>query len=98
MKDYLVKHTVANQLVFPEIDAIHTLDNFTNSKAIMDQKKIQPKNIYIITHEWHMDRSKALADFIFIDTKIEKLIYKGIPSQEKSKEVLERIKKKKKKA
>jgi hypothetical protein len=73
MKEYLVEEKgVAAEHILLEPTAYHTLDNIIEAKDIMDCNNLQPKNLVIITHDWHMNRAKGLAPTTFQDTRISK--------------------------
>lgn len=36
----------------------------------MDERKLNPRHLIVITHDWHMNRAKALTEPIFADTLI----------------------------
>ena len=40
----------------------------------MDEKKLNPKHLIVITHDWHMPRAKALTGPVMADTLIGMLL------------------------
>jgi len=95
MQEYLIKDCKVDTChILLESTAYHTLDNIIEAKAILDKNNLQPKKLIIITHDWHMERAKALAIKIYEDTKIE-LIFEPVITIEQTPEVIDRIKKEK---
>jgi len=92
MKEYLtnILH-VPSEFIYSETKSYHTMDNFVESKAIMDEMKLQPLNLIVITHDWHMRRARLLAEPVFADSKIEKIQYIEAVSANDLPEIPERM-------
>lgn len=63
MKDYLVQHGIAENMIIVEDKSLSTLENYRFSKAILDKRGIKYTSIVFVTNDFHIYRAKTYAEY-----------------------------------
>ncbi|MGL4521003.1 MAG: YdcF family protein [Bacilli bacterium] len=66
MRTFLIKRGVAPKRIYMEDQATNTLENFTYSKPILEKAGVANKKIVVVTNDFHLFRSKMLANRVGI--------------------------------
>ena len=65
----ILKESLKETEVILDVEAIDTVGNFTTTYKYVTQRKV--KSIFVVTDDWHMRRSMAIAQAIYTGTPIQ---------------------------
>ena len=61
MKQYLAEQGVPEHMVLEDMDSRNTLQNLQNAKKLLDAEYPETRRVLIVTSDYHVPRSLALA-------------------------------------